>query len=73
MKNKWIKAGAVVGAGVAAVVFLANPTKTVGAGQTKVTICHKGQTLEVAEPAVQAHIGHGDTLGPCNITPSKNQ
>ena len=37
----------------------------------KVLICHKpgkkkgGHTLSVAEPAVPAHIGHGDTLGPC--------
>ena len=39
----------------------------------KVTICHKGHTLEVSRSAVQAHLGHGDTLGPCNITPSRNQ
>mgnify|MGYP003571917197 CR=1 FL=1 len=31
----------------------------------KVTICHKGQTKQVAEPAVEAHLGHGDTLGAC--------
>lgn len=36
------------------------------AGEEKVLLCHKGrQTLEVAEPAVEAHLGHGDTLGPC--------
>ena len=39
----------------------------------KITICHKGQTLEVPENAVQAHLNHGDTLGPCNITPSQNR
>ena len=39
----------------------------------KVTICHKGQTLELPEPAVQAHLNHGDTLGPCSITPSQNR
>jgi len=39
----------------------------------KVTICHKGQTLEVAEPALQAHLNHGDTVGPCSITPSQNR
>jgi hypothetical protein len=44
-----------------------------GPGQKKVTLCHKGQTLEVAEPAVQAHLNHGDTLGPCNVTPSQNR
>ncbi|MDO8492280.1 MAG: hypothetical protein Q7S34_01405 [bacterium] len=36
-----------------------------GYGQDKVKICHKGKTLEVAAPAVQAHVKHGDTLGQC--------
>ena len=37
-----------------------------GAGQEKVVLCHKGKkTLEVAEPAAQAHLKHGDTPGPC--------
>src|SRR5215216_4640272 len=36
-----------------------------GYGLSKVTICHKGRTIEVAEPAVSAHLEHGDTLGPC--------
>jgi hypothetical protein len=36
-----------------------------GKGQEKVTICHKGQTIAVAEPAVQAHLKHGDAMGPC--------
>ena len=39
----------------------------------KVVICHKGQTLEVAEPAVQAHLDHGDTLGACEISPGQNR
>jgi hypothetical protein len=39
-------------------------------GQEKVLICHKpdkkgGHTISVAEPAVLAHLGHGDILGPC--------
>jgi hypothetical protein len=38
--------------------------------EKKVLICHKpdkkgGHTLSIAEPAVPAHLGHGDTLGPC--------
>jgi hypothetical protein len=33
--------------------------------QTRVTICHKGQTITVAEPAVAAHLRHGDTVGAC--------
>lgn len=33
----------------------------------KVAVCHKGKkTLMLPESAVDAHIGHGDTLGPCN-------
>jgi len=31
----------------------------------KVSICHKGKTITVSESAVKAHLGHGDTLGPC--------
>jgi hypothetical protein len=39
-------------------------------GQEKVTLCHKPgtpaeHTLVVAAPAVDAHLAHGDTLGPC--------
>lgn len=40
-----------------------------GAGADKVTICHKpdNQSIElsVGDPAVQAHLDHGDTVGPC--------
>ena len=44
---------------------------TPGNGQEKVLVCHKpnskkgGHTLSIAKPAVPAHLGHGDTLGPC--------
>jgi len=31
----------------------------------KVLICHNGNTLEVSERAVPAHLSHGDTLGAC--------
>lgn len=31
----------------------------------KIVICHNGRTLRVDEHAVPAHLGHGDTLGPC--------
>ena len=34
-------------------------------GKTKVTICHKGKTIRVAQPAAKAHLRHGDKLGPC--------
>ena len=33
----------------------------------KVSICNKGKnTISVNVAAVKAHLGHGDTLGPCN-------
>jgi len=32
----------------------------------KVTICHKGnETLVIPANALTAHLGHGDTRGPC--------
>jgi hypothetical protein len=34
-------------------------------GKHKVAICHKGHTIHVAQPAVKAHLRHGDRLGPC--------
>jgi hypothetical protein len=51
------------------------PSTDTGAGPApkKVTLCHKGQTLELPEAAVQAHLNHGDTLGPCSVTPSQNR
>lgn len=43
-----------------------------GNGQEKVAVCHippgnpaNGQTLTLPEPAVKAHLAHGDTLGAC--------
>lgn len=40
-----------------------------GKGQDKVTICHKGRTIQVAAPAVKAHLKHGDSLGACDEEP----
>ena len=34
-------------------------------GGEKVTVCHKGKTLSVGAPAEPAHLGHGDSSGPC--------
>jgi len=32
----------------------------------KVAVCHKGKkTIYVDEAAVNAHLGHGDYMGPC--------
>ena len=36
------------------------------AGGDTVLLCHKGKkTLELPQEAVQAHLDHGDHLGPC--------
>ncbi len=31
----------------------------------KVTICHNGKNLTIAENALDAHLKHGDSIGPC--------
>ena len=43
-------------------------------GQDKVTICHKPgtpaeQTMQVTQTSLPAHLGHGDTQGPCGPPP----
>jgi hypothetical protein len=56
----------------------AGKAKAKGGGRPKVTLCHKRgrpaeRTQAVPHPAVAAHLGHGDTLGPCpeeGTTPS---
>jgi len=42
-----------------------------GAGQEKVTICHKGHTIRVGKPAVKAHLKHGDHMGACTAADKK--
>lgn len=32
----------------------------------KEKVCHKGKTIEVGAPAVDAHLAHGDKKGPCH-------
>ena len=34
-------------------------------GKHRVALCHKGHTIRVAQPAVKAHLRHGDKLGAC--------
>ena len=74
MKTRWLKwfAGVVLFLGF---FFLPSNQSGAGAGpgQKKITICHKGQTLELPESAIQIHLNHGDTLGPCSVTPSQNR
>ena len=39
------------------------PSETKG---PSVVLCHKGKkTMELPEPAAEAHLEHGDHLGPC--------
>ena len=41
-------------------------TAVATAKEERVSICHKGEQITVAESAVQAHLKHGDTLAnPC--------
>ena len=63
-------AGTAMAAGV---ILISGSHSDAGGPPKKVVICHKGQTLEVAEPAVQAHLSHGDSLGACSITPGQNR
>jgi hypothetical protein len=35
---------------------------------SKVLVCHQGQTIEVDERSLAAHLAHGDTPGPCTGT-----
>jgi hypothetical protein len=70
---KYIAAGALVGLPLLAFAFVGTSNGSLfgnealaGYGQNKVAVCHKGKnTLMLPEPAVQAHLNHGDTLGPC--------
>ena len=41
--------------------------------QHKVTICHKGHTITISRAALDAHLKHGDVLGPCDVTPHRNK
>ena len=48
-------------------------TGAAGAGQEKVDVCHKAgehnqHTINIAAPAVPAHMAHGDKMGPCPMT-----
>ena len=36
-----------------------------------VTVCHKGRELSVPQSALQAHLNHGDQVGPCAATTAK--
>ena len=49
-----------------ALVLMLSGCVTTPYGEEKVTVCHKNKkTLVLPESAVSAHLGHGDTYGPC--------
>jgi hypothetical protein len=54
------------GAGAHAEMTAYTFSQDVSPREDRVTICHKGITLAVAESAVSAHLRHGDTEGPCD-------
>ena len=66
-----IAAGAAVVALVPALPAVGRQSPPVGQqSPPRVVVCHKPgtpaqKTMTLPEPAVQAHLGHGDTLGPC--------
>ncbi|HEY6031589.1 MAG TPA: hypothetical protein VIU44_13545 [Gaiellaceae bacterium] len=39
-------------------------------GLHRVQVCHKGHTITIAQPALKAHLNHGDTAGPCQPKPA---
>jgi hypothetical protein len=54
-------------------LFIAGNHSDANGPDKKVVICHKGNTIEVAEPAVNAHLNHGDTIGACQVSPGQNR
>lgn len=52
-------------------VSTTTPDRTPGRGQKKLSVCHvagnsgKSHTLVIAAPALNAHLNHGDSVGPC--------
>ena len=57
---------------VIGLVLLFGGAKTASAGEENITICHippgnpaNAHTITVGQPALNAHLNHGDTIGPC--------
>lgn len=67
LDNKTVRLMPAVLAGAAIVVAMSGCAGyATPYGDTKVTVCHKDKkTLVLPESAVAAHLGHGDTRGPC--------
>src|SRR5829696_6932868 len=71
-QKRLTRGGLLRGVAASAVGAVTGATLAEAAAQPKpkVTLCHNRggpaeQTREVPHPAVAAHLGHGDTLGPC--------
>ncbi len=73
MNNKWLKVSLVAVVGVIAVVMASPKMDAQSPPAATRTICHRGQTLSVAEAVVAAHLSHGDTVGACVVTPVNGQ
>ena len=41
-------------------------------GQERYYVCHNGRTRTLPEPAVRAHLNHGDRLGACRRDRGRN-
>ena len=58
---------------IASVILLALSSVSLNAvsASNKTEICHKGDEISIAGPAVPAHLAHGDTEGECEDTPTE--
>ena len=46
------------------------PSRALAEPEGEITICHKGKnTITISESAWPAHQAHGDTVGPCFVSP----
>jgi len=52
------------------ILLLGSPSTSVANG-AKVKICHLNHTISVSEKALQTHLKHGDTRGPCAVLPTQ--
>ena len=66
MKLSILMACVILLSGCAVLVPVEGSGKSGKAGGDTAVVCHKGKkTMELPRDAVQAHLDHGDTRGPC--------
>lgn len=59
-------------AGFGFAFFFVTTSTSVAQGQERCQVCHKQrQTITIACEAVDRHIAHGDTAGPCPASPTR--